>query len=201
MRNNDQRRWQTNLIISHLKYVSHIVRMIATRNGNASLLWLPDLKAPTVISASSHPTWHKSGGCNLSHNLSPLLLYSNPVFPFSKSPMAHKCPVCPKQFASKVGLRMHTGTNDASLRHPHICHKCGSKFCSEKAMGQHSNAPSHKTMFSCDVCKRTFASRQAEAQHKDSPGHFKMLARAKLEVKLVATKLPGPKTVSSPSLW
>ncbi|KAF5844358.1 hypothetical protein GGP41_004480 [Bipolaris sorokiniana] len=91
--------------------------------------------------------------------------------------MANQCPICSKQFVSKIALRNHTGTKDATLCRAHMCRKCEQKFCSEEAMVQHHDAPSHRVMFSCDVCKKPFASKQAMKQHKNSPVHMRMLAR------------------------
>ncbi|EUC27489.1 hypothetical protein COCCADRAFT_31043 [Bipolaris zeicola 26-R-13] len=78
-----------------------------------------------------------------------------------------------------------------------MCRKCEQKFCSEKAMVQHHDAPSHLVMFSCNVCKRPFASKQAMKQHKRSPLHARTLTRENLTAGYAASASLNPKKASS----
>lgn len=91
--------------------------------------------------------------------------------------MANQCPICSKFFDSKLGLKSHTGTSNSKSRQVHIRGKCDKKFCSQRAMEQHRDAPDHNTMFPCDVCKKPFGSKQAIAQHRKSESHTKILNR------------------------
>jgi hypothetical protein len=84
--------------------------------------------------------------------------------------MAKQCLICLKQFNSKAALKCHTGTADPTLRKPHVCRKCDRPFCSQRAMEQHRDSPSHTT-FSCDICKKTFGSKKAVADHQNSVRH------------------------------
>lgn len=105
------------------------------------------------------------------------------------SNMANQCPICSKSFPSETALRGHTGTNETMSRRAHTCHKCNRRFCSQKAMEQHRDAPSHSiapsssvapshiTNFRCEVCKRSFGSKQAVLQHETSSSHKQKLAR------------------------
>ena len=111
--------------------------------------------------------------------------------------MANQCPICSKQFVSKIALRNHTGTKDATLCRAHMCRKCEQKFCSEEAMVQHHDAPSHRVMFSCDVCKKPFASKQAMKQHKKSSLHARTLTRENLAAGYAASASLNPKKPGS----
>ena len=114
--------------------------------------------------------------------------------------MKYQCPLCPKKFTSRNMLRQHTGTNDAALRRAHLCTKCEQTFCSQRAMEQHRDAPTHDTMFTCDVCKRPFGSRQAVEQHnKKSSLHARRLAQANLAVGNVVGASSNPRNVGSQS--
>jgi hypothetical protein len=99
--------------------------------------------------------------------------------------MLTKCPICPKQFPSKSGLKNHTGTADPNLRKPHVCRDCDKTFCSQKAMEQHRDTSVQETVFKCDVCRKGFKSKQAVAQHRRSSLHVGMPAPAKPPVRFV----------------
>ncbi|OAK96081.1 hypothetical protein IQ06DRAFT_309640 [Phaeosphaeriaceae sp. SRC1lsM3a] len=64
--------------------------------------------------------------------------------------MANQCLICLKQLKSKAALKSHTGTDNPTLRKPHVCRKCDRPFCSQKAMESHRDSPAHIN-FSCDA--------------------------------------------------
>ena len=89
-------------------------------------------------------------------------------------PMANQCPICFKPFKSKIALRDHTGTADPTLRKPHVCCKCDTPFCSQRAMEHHRDWPNHPT-FNCSVCNRPFESKRAVTDHQKSLKHDSMV--------------------------
>jgi transcription elongation factor Elf1 len=140
-----------------------------------------------------------------SHQVSHLALIH---FPLHKTlfTMATQCPLCSKQLPSSTALRNHTGTKDAALRRKHACPKCEHKFCSQGAMEQHRDAPTHSAMFSCNVCKKSFGSKKAIGDHKKSSLHARMLARANSTVGVGASAnsqnvSSSPGYVISGTIW
>jgi hypothetical protein len=79
------------------------------------------------------------------------------VLPTKAKAKTSKCPTCRKHFASATALEQHTGTTR------------------KKPKKQHSDKPSHKTMFECNSCKRFFESKHTLAQHEASPPHARVL--------------------------
>ncbi len=58
-----------------------------------------------------------------------------------------------------------------SLAVAHQCSFCEQQFCSENALLQHRNAPSHSTMFKCDKCGKHFRAKQDLNNHQTALGH------------------------------
>lgn len=94
--------------------------------------------------------------------------------------MANQCLICLKQLKSKAALKSHTGTDNPTLRKPHVCRKCDRPFCSQKAMESHRDSPAHIN-FSCDVCSKSFGSKQAIGAYQKSLGYKSTVQRPEKE--------------------
>ena len=111
--------------------------------------------------------------------------------------MANQYTIYAKQFTDQTTLKNHTGSNTQSLCIPHGCPKCEQIFCSQRAMEDHRNTPTHRESFYCSVCKRPFGSKQALAQHTASSSiHARKLAKAKSTVGVDVDVAPKPQVVS-----
>jgi len=85
--------------------------------------------------------------------------------------MNNQCSTCQKHFPSLKALQCHTGTEDLISASSHLCSDCGRQFCSENALHQHKNSPSHASIFKCSKCNKPFRSKQAVQQHETATGH------------------------------
>lgn len=83
----------------------------------------------------------------------------------------HRCPLCRARFPDRKAVQNHIGVRNQALAVAHRCLLCEQQFCSEGAMLQHQNAPSHNTMFKCDNCGKHFRAKQDRNNHQRVLGH------------------------------
>lgn len=85
--------------------------------------------------------------------------------------MKYRCVICSKTFQNRKDLQNHTGTENPNTSRAYTCGDCGQRMCSDRALQQHRQSPSHATRFKCATCNRLFGSENALQAHTNSEVH------------------------------